>query len=111
RIVAEGTLEELTRNPDSVTGRFIAQPLKHPLMPRRAWRGGKNGDAAIEIDGASMHNLRNLRAAFPLARLVCVTGVSGSGKSTLVRHVLHDNLKRAITSRGKVTFAGCKALR
>jgi len=53
RIVAEGTLEALMRHPDSVTGRCLAQPLKHPLMPRRPWRSSKPRDAAIEIVGAS----------------------------------------------------------
>ncbi|MGH8625958.1 MAG: excinuclease ABC subunit UvrA, partial [Gammaproteobacteria bacterium] len=109
RIVAEGSLAELTRTPESVTGRCLAQPLKHPLLPpRRPWR---RNDPALEIVAASMHNLRNLRATIPLARLVCVTGVSGSGKSTLVGHVLHDNLKRALASRGRTTFVGCEEIR
>ncbi|MGH8570239.1 MAG: excinuclease ABC subunit UvrA, partial [Gammaproteobacteria bacterium] len=108
RIVAAGSLAELTCTPESVTGRCLAQPLKHPLLPRRPWR---RNDAALEIVGASMHNLRKLRASIPLARLVCVTGVSGSGKSTLVRHVLHDNLKRALSSSGRTTFVGCEEIR
>ncbi|MGH8511247.1 MAG: excinuclease ABC subunit UvrA, partial [Gammaproteobacteria bacterium] len=108
RIVAEGSLAALTRTPESVTGRCLAQPLKHPLLARRPWR---RNDAALEIVGASMHNLRNLRASIPLGRLVCVTGVSGSGKSTLVRHVLHDNLKRALASSGRTTFVGCEEIR
>ena len=107
-IVAEGSLAELTRTPESVTGRCLAQPLKHPLLPRRPWR---RHDPALEIVAASTHNLRKLRASIPLGRLVCVTGVSGSGKSTLVRRVLHDNLKRALASNGRASFAGCAEIR
>ncbi len=107
-IVAEGSLAALTHTPESVTGRCLAHPLKHPLLPRRPW--GRN-DPAIEIVAASMHNLRKLRVTIPLARLVCVTGVSGSGKSTLVRHVLHDNLKRALASNGRASFVGCDEIR
>ncbi|MGH8732844.1 MAG: excinuclease ABC subunit UvrA, partial [Burkholderiales bacterium] len=76
RIVAAGSLAELTCTPESVTGRCLAQPLKHPLLPRRPWR---RNDPALEIVAASMHNLRKLCASIPLGRLVCVTGVSGSG--------------------------------
>ena len=108
RIVAEGSLAELTHTPESVTGRCLAHPLKHPLLSRRPWR---RNDPAIEIVAASMHNLRKLRATIPLGRLVCVTGVSGSGKSTLVRRVLHDNLKRALASNGRASFVGCDEIR
>ena len=108
RMVAAGSLDDLTRTPESVTGRCLAHPLKHPLLPRRPWR---RNDPALEIVAASMHNLRKLRASIPLGRLVCVTGVSGSGKSTLVRRVLHDNLKRALASNGRATFVGCEEIR
>jgi excinuclease ABC subunit A len=97
-VVATGTVEELMRNPASVTGRFLAEPLRHPLVERRPT------DAAtprLEIVGAWLHNLKQLHLALPLGRLVCVTGVSGSGKSSLVRGVLHDNLRRLLAKGGK----------
>ncbi len=108
RIVAAGSLADLTRTPESVTGRYLAHPLKHPLLPRRPW---SRNDPALAIVAASMHNLRKLRVSIPLGRLVCVTGVSGSGKSTLVRHILHDNLKRVLASSGRATFLGCEEIR
>src|SRR5690606_37892001 len=95
-VVAEGTVEELMANPASMTGRYLREPLVHPLAPRR------QVDAetpAIEIHGARLHNLRSVNARIPVGRLSVVTGVSGSGKSTLAREVMLENLAQAVSSR------------
>jgi len=109
QVVAAGTASELQRSPQSITGRLLAEPLRHPIAQRRAVNGRS---AALKIEAASMHNLRRQTFRVPLGRLVVVTGVSGSGKSTLARDVLHDNLRAALGRRrgAKVSWQGCRGI-
>ncbi len=108
RVVAAGTAQQLAQQPESVTGRFLARPLRHPAVPRRATHA--RGDA-IEIEAARLHNLRDLDVRIPLGRFVVVTGVSGSGKSSLVRDVLYANLRAMLGAPSPPRLIGARAIR
>ncbi len=120
-VVAEGSLQELLKNPDSITGRLLSKPLQHPLIETRDRALGDadqaNHKPTLDILDASRNNLKDLHVSFPLQTFVCVTGVSGSGKSTLVREVLYENLKRLLgvarTHRKKTSpgLLGCGQLK
>ena len=111
RVIATGDAKSLAQHPDSLTGRFLAQPLRHPLHPLSAPRP-EAGE--LRILGADLHNLRGLDLAVPLARMTVITGVSGSGKSTLAREVLLANVQTQVQARGQRRDApplvGCAGL-
>jgi excinuclease ABC subunit A len=96
-IVAQGTPEEVMQSPQSITGRYLSGELRIEAARERRPVSMKR---AIELEGATGNNLKDLTVRFPLGALVCVTGVSGSGKSTLVSETLARAVHRRLTGEG-----------
>ena len=101
QIIAEGTPEEVMKNPNSLTGKYLRGDLKIDVPSVRRKGNGKY----LEIKGASENNLKNVNVKFPLGTFTCVTGVSGSGKSSLINEILYkvvsNNLYKTRNKPGK----------
>lgn len=88
-IVAFGTPDQVAKNPDSITGRYLsgAEVIETPKKRRKG-----NGKEII-VRGAKENNLKNIDAVVPLGQMVVVSGVSGSGKSSLINDILAKELQ------------------
>lgn len=96
-IVAEGTVEDIKNDPDSITGQYLSGKAKIEVPKTRREPNGK----WLEIKGARENNLKGIDVKIPLGLFTCVTGVSGSGKSSLVNGILYKALAKEL-NRSKI---------
>ena len=89
-IIAVGSVNDILKNPNSLTGKYLSGKLKIPIPKKRNHKKTKS----IEILGARENNLKDLNIEIPLNRFVVITGVSGSGKSTLIHDVLYAGVAK-----------------
>lgn len=88
-VVAAGNYEELVKNKESLTGKYLSGVLQiEPPKNIRKW------NRSIKVVGARQNNLKNITVEFPLNTLCVVSGVSGSGKTTLIKQILYPALKK-----------------
>ena len=91
-VIATGTVEDIKRNPNSITGAYLSGRKQIKIPEKRRKSNGKS----IEIKGACENNLKNINVKIPLGVFTCVTGVSGSGKSTLINEILYKGLAKEL---------------
>ena len=91
QVVAAGTAEELMKNPESITGKYLSGELKIPVPNTR-----RKPQGWLTVVGAKENNLKNITVNFPKGVFTCVTGVSGSGKSSLVNSILYQALAKQL---------------
>lgn len=105
-IVAAGTLEDILKNENSITGQYLSGKKYIPIPSKRRKGNGK----FIKIKGAKCHNLKNVNVDIPLGKFVCVTGVSGSGKSSLINQTLYLYLKQVLNNTTEIDVGEVKAI-
>jgi excinuclease ABC subunit A len=100
-VVVAGTIQDVMRAPNSITGKYLKGELSIEYPKKRRKGNGK----CLLVKGARHNNLQNLSVEFPLGMFLCVTGVSGAGKSSLVEDILYKSLSRklhrALTNPGR----------
>ncbi|PTP14759.1 excinuclease ABC subunit UvrA [Vibrio sp. 10N.286.51.C3] len=98
-VVAEGTMQDIIKNPNSLTGQYLSGAKEIAVPEKRTPIDKKK---VVEIVGATGNNLKNVTATIPVGLFSCITGVSGSGKSTLINDtffkVAHTQLNGATTA-------------
>ncbi len=104
-VVAEGPVDVLAKNPDSLTGAFLSGRRQIPVPEKRRPIGTRR----LVVEKATHHNLKGVDIEIPLGAFVCVTGVSGSGKSSLVTDILVETLRRDLNG-GKGTPGAHEAI-
>lgn len=95
KIIAQGTIEEIMKNKDSITGQYLSGERKIKIPSSRRSGNGK----VLEIFGVQENNLKNIDVKFPLGKFISITGVSGSGKSTLINQVLIKALEKELSKQ------------
>ncbi|MCW8966710.1 MAG: excinuclease ABC subunit UvrA [Candidatus Pacearchaeota archaeon] len=93
RIIAKGTPEEIIKNPESLTGKYLKGELSIETPSQRRER-----NVPISLIGCKENNLKNINVDIPTQVLTCVTGVSGSGKSTLINEILYKAMAKKINN-------------
>ncbi len=104
-VVAQGSLNDIIKNKDSITGQYLSG-VKKIEVPKERRKGNGN---ALTVRGAKENNLKDIDVSFPLGTLTCVTGVSGSGKSSLVNAILFKTLAREL-NRAKTVSGKCDGI-
>lgn len=98
-VVAQGNVDEIIANPNSLTGQYLSGAKKIALPAQRTPR---DASKTVELKGAAGNNLKNVDLSIPVGLFTCVTGVSGSGKSTLINDtffkIAHTALNGATTA-------------
>lgn len=106
-LIAKGTLAQLKRNPNSLTGKYLKKGIVHPLngsyrnVPSFKTQGSKPNGSWIELSGVNFRNLKNQSIRLPHQRLIMVCGASGAGKSSLVRDLLGHAAAYSIKAKKK----------